>query len=107
MKRVRRLVLEIKLKRTDTTLDLSQKAKRAVGRGRGREANEFINAASAKYAKNTNDSRDRLFSWTAAGWVTIGEAGFEEVGTSVWVNGSWRWPSAAVSALRMYTFGAY
>ena len=39
LKSSRRNVSEIKLKRTDTTLDLSQKAKRAVeGRGaRGRE----------------------------------------------------------------------
>ena len=49
----------IKLKRTDTTLDLSQKAKRAKGKRkqkRGRRRRGFINAASAKHAKNTNGS---------------------------------------------------
>ena len=49
------LTSEIKLKRTDTTLDLSQKAKRAEERGRSPRAREIISSSWTWRASGTRD----------------------------------------------------
>jgi hypothetical protein len=60
LKCLRKDVSEIKLKRTDTTLDLSQKAKRAKERMRGTEGDELL------YGKGLGTLVGHMFARTSS-----------------------------------------